>query len=215
MVTVENGLSLPLIRLFQWKHVRRLYYASDIDLAWHKGHDYACETTPAQIHAHNRGKHDPSFVKSLVNRKREERFIFIFVWRALNENGSRRLCSFALLLFISLPKWCCSCRYKRRDTTRDRIYEAPGCITPIYRTTLPFPSLIPCYLFIFENAFGNFCTWNIETYTVTSMCCRVDHRLIRKTFSRVFFDAAACNEQKVSAGKKGNWDAFVFGHRSR
>lgn len=199
MVTVENGLSLPLIRLFQWKHVRRLYYASDIDLAWHKGHDYACETTPAQIHAHNRGKHDPSFVKSLVNRKREERFIFIFVWRALNENGSRRLCSFALLLFISLPKWFCSCRYKRRDTTRDRIYEAPGCITPIYRTTLPlFPPLSPYrYLFIFGKlAFGNSCARNPH-----HMCC-VGHRLTRKRSPGYFSTLPRVTSKKFRPVKK-------------
>lgn len=191
MVTVENGLSLPLIRLFQWKHVRRLYYASDIDLAWHKGHDYACETTPAQIHAqYNRGKHDPSFVKSLVNRKREERFIFIFVWRALNENGSRRLCSFALLLFISLPKWCCSCRYKRRDTTRDRTYTWHRDALRLYISYHPSFSLPYRYLFIFENASANFCTM------------RVDHRLTRKRSPGYFSTLPRVTSKKFRPVKK-------------
>lgn len=72
----------------------------------------------------------------------------------------------------------------------------------ISRTTLPFPSPIVIYLFL------------------KTCVCKLLHDacgspINKKTFSGVLFDAAACNEQKVSAGKKGNWDEFVFGHRSR
>lgn len=81
------------------------------------------------------------------------------------------------------------------------------CIVPPFHFSLPYP-LIVIYLFL-ENS-------RLETLareTHTDVLCGPP--INKKTFSRVFFDAAACNEQKVSAGKKGNWDAFVFGHRSR
>lgn len=128
-----------------------------------------------------------------MNRKREERFIFIFVWRALNENGSRRLCSFALLLFISLPKWCCSCRYKRRDTTRDRIYEHRDALRLyIAYATLLFPSPYPLLFFFFSFP-SFFSKTRLETFARETLKPTATDAMFRgppinkKTFSRVHF----------------------------
>lgn len=120
MTTKSRWLPV-LIRQFQCKYVRGLYYMRDRSCAVQK-HDYACETTPT----HARTTHITAGGTMQVSLKgsrteRGERFIFIFVWRVLNENGSRRLCSFALLhfyFFFSKVPLCC-CRYKRRDTSRD------------------------------------------------------------------------------------------------
>lgn len=134
-MTTESRWLPVLIRQFQCKYVRGLYYMRDRSRAAQK-HDYACETTPT----HARTTHITAGGTMQVSLKdsrteRGERFIFIFVWRVLNENGSRRLCSFALLhfyFFFSKVPLCC-CRYKRRDTSQDYAITPMSSPVPFFR----------------------------------------------------------------------------------
>lgn len=128
----EPMVTPVLIRQFQCKYVRGLYYMRDRSRAAQK-HDYACETTPT----HARTTHITAGGTMQVSLKgsrteRGERFIFIFVWRVLNENGSRRLCSFALLhfyfFFSKVPLLCCAAVTKDATllgTTRLRLCHRP------------------------------------------------------------------------------------------